>query len=239
MLSILSSNDSQWAFLASKKNLWSLSGKFKALTNWQVGWERTYLLPPCFWLTERRHCAPAAVWPAWPAGRLWLPGQSHCVSGRRSTKGQRRVPPASGKAARCLQNPPSERGREVKVRHWNLSQHTCTLLVLKHMLLKDTALAWLMPTKTATQRMTLDHSLLNLWGSPRRWSMQGYSSPITAGHRVRLHCQNLDVHDNIKTNKIINITNKWKKKLPIGPQVRSSWPPAATSQPQKPTYGAL
>lgn len=45
---------------------------------------------------------------------------------------------------------------------------------------KDTALAWLMPTKTATQRMTLAHSLLNLWGSPRWLSMQGYSRPTTA-----------------------------------------------------------
>lgn len=46
--------------------------------------------------------------------------------------------------------------------------------------LKDTALAWLMPTKTATQRITLDHSRLNLCGSPRRLSMQGYNSPIIA-----------------------------------------------------------
>lgn len=45
---------------------------------------------------------------------------------------------------------------------------------------KDTALAWFMPTKTATQRMTLDHSLLSLWGSPRRRSIQGYSKPISA-----------------------------------------------------------
>lgn len=45
---------------------------------------------------------------------------------------------------------------------------------------KDTALAWFMPTKTATQRITLDHSLLSLCGSPRRWSIQGYSKPINA-----------------------------------------------------------
>lgn len=45
---------------------------------------------------------------------------------------------------------------------------------------KDTALAWLMPTKTAMQRMTLAHSRLNLWGSPRWLSMQGYSRPTTA-----------------------------------------------------------
>lgn len=46
--------------------------------------------------------------------------------------------------------------------------------------MEDTALAWLMPTNTATQRITLDHSLLNLCGSPRRRSMQGYKSPMTA-----------------------------------------------------------
>lgn len=46
--------------------------------------------------------------------------------------------------------------------------------------MKDTALAWLMPTNTATQRITLDHSLLNLCGSPRRRSMQGYKSPMMA-----------------------------------------------------------
>lgn len=37
-----------------------------------------------------------------------------------------------------------------------------------------------MPTNTAMQRMTLAHSRLNLWGSPRWLSMQGYSSPTTA-----------------------------------------------------------
>lgn len=45
---------------------------------------------------------------------------------------------------------------------------------------KDTALAWFIPTKTATHRITLDHSLLNLCGSPRCRSMQGYNNPITA-----------------------------------------------------------
>lgn len=45
---------------------------------------------------------------------------------------------------------------------------------------KDTALAWFMPTKTATQRITLDHSLLNLCGSPRCLSMQGYNNPMAA-----------------------------------------------------------
>lgn len=42
-----------------------------------------------------------------------------------------------------------------------------------------------MPTNTATQRITLDHSLLNLCGSPRRWSMQGYKSPMKAAEENR------------------------------------------------------
>lgn len=46
-----------------------------------------------------------------------------------------------------------------------------------------------MPTKTATQRMTLAHSLLNLWGSPRWLSMQGYSRPTTAGKTRGNHRQ--------------------------------------------------
>lgn len=45
---------------------------------------------------------------------------------------------------------------------------------------KDTALAWFMPTNTATQRMTLDHSLFSLCGSPRWLSIHGYSKPINA-----------------------------------------------------------
>lgn len=97
--------------LPRKRHSWDLTGKSDALTRWQVRWERTSSLPPYFWLTERRHCAPAAVWPAWPTRRLWRPGQSRCVSGRRSTRGQRKAPPESGTAACCWQNRPSERGR--------------------------------------------------------------------------------------------------------------------------------
>lgn len=52
--------------------------------------------------------------------------------------------------------------------------------IKKYQRSKDTALAWLIPTNTATQRITLDHSRLNLCGSPRRLSMQGYNSPIIA-----------------------------------------------------------
>lgn len=37
-----------------------------------------------------------------------------------------------------------------------------------------------MPTKTATQRITLDHSRFSLWGSPNRLSIHGYSNPIRA-----------------------------------------------------------
>ena len=45
------------------------------------------------------------------------------------------------------------------------------------MYFKDTALAWLMPTNTATQRITLDHSRLYLSGSSRWLSRMGYISP--------------------------------------------------------------
>lgn len=45
---------------------------------------------------------------------------------------------------------------------------------------KDTTLAWLMPTNTATHLMTLAHSLLNLCGSPKWLSRQGYRRPTTA-----------------------------------------------------------
>lgn len=55
---------------------------------------------------------------------------------------------------------------------------------LRHCFRKDTALAWLMPTNTAMHLMTLAHSLLNLWGSPRWLSMQGYSRPTTAAERT-------------------------------------------------------
>lgn len=48
---------------------------------------------------------------------------------------------------------------------------------------KDTALAWLMPTNTATQRITLDHSRFSLWGSPKSLSIHGYSRPIKARDR--------------------------------------------------------
>lgn len=48
---------------------------------------------------------------------------------------------------------------------------------------EDTTLAWLMPTNTAMHLMTLAHSLLNLWGSPRWLSRQGYSRPTTAARR--------------------------------------------------------
>ncbi len=53
---------------------------------------------------------------------------------------------------------------------------------------KDTALAWLMPTKTAMQRITLAHSRLNLCGSPRWWSKQGYKRPTTAEERKKHKC---------------------------------------------------
>lgn len=45
---------------------------------------------------------------------------------------------------------------------------------------KDTTLAWLMPTNTAMHLITLAHSLLNLCGSPKWLSRQGYSRPTTA-----------------------------------------------------------
>ncbi len=55
---------------------------------------------------------------------------------------------------------------------------------------KDTALAWLMPTKTAMQRITLAHSRLNLCGSPRWWSKQGYKRPTTAEERENISALN-------------------------------------------------
>jgi len=55
------------------------------------------------------------------------------------------------------------------------------------MSVKDTALAWLMPTKTAIHRMTLDHSCLWPRFSPRRWSRYGYSRPMTAAQQYKLH----------------------------------------------------
>lgn len=67
--------------------------------------------------------------------------------------------------------------------HRHTDTHTPEPLGLTPSDLKDTALAWLMPTNTATQRITLDHSRLNLCGSPRRRSMQGYSRPIIAARR--------------------------------------------------------
>ena len=45
---------------------------------------------------------------------------------------------------------------------------------------KDTALAWFIPTNTATHLMTELHSLLQHSSSPSFSSKQGYSSPITA-----------------------------------------------------------
>lgn len=53
-------------------------------------------------------------------------------------------------------------------------------VITNFMRIEDTALAWFIPTKTATHRITLDHSLLNLCGSPRCLSMHGYNNPIAA-----------------------------------------------------------
>lgn len=64
--------------------------------------------------------------------------------------------------------------------------------------LKDTALAWLMPTNTATQRITLDHSRLNLCGSPSRLSMHGYNRPISAEETKRV---------NMEQHNLVHYTN--------------------------------
>lgn len=70
--------------------------------------------------------------------------------------------------------------------HLSCTDKLCTLILILCIFYtvnnrqKDTALAWLIPTNTATHRITLDHSRLNLWGSPSLLSMQGYSTPIMA-----------------------------------------------------------
>ena len=56
---------------------------------------------------------------------------------------------------------------------------------------EDTALAWLMPTNTAMQRITLAHSLLNLCGSPSWLSKHGYNRPTTAGETEIRHVRKL------------------------------------------------
>ena len=67
---------------------------------------------------------------------------------------------------------------------------------------KDTALAWLMPTKTATQRMTLDHSPLWLdTVSPRRRSQNGYNKPIATEKEslIKYRCCSITMKNKIQS----------------------------------------
>lgn len=69
---------------------------------------------------------------------------------------------------------------------------------------KDTALAWLMPTNTAMQRMTLAHSRLNLCGSPRWLSRYGYNKPTTAAETKRQNVSTNQLRCAINSIKLIS-----------------------------------
>lgn len=66
-----------------------------------------------------------------------------------------------------------------------------SLVKIRSLWWKDTTLAWLMPTNTAMHLITLAHSLLNLCGSPKWLSRQGYSRPTTAEEQKQT--QNVEV----------------------------------------------
>lgn len=51
-----------------------------------------------------------------------------------------------------------------------------------------------MPTKTAMHLITLAHSLLNLCGSPKWLSRQGYSRPTTAAKKHKISRNSVKCH---------------------------------------------